>query len=540
MATLHAVPTVRNSAARLAVTLALAAAVAVATLSAQQPAPAAAADVPPGLDAYVERTLRELEVPGASIAIVKDGHVVLARGYGVRELGRPERVDENTLFQIASNTKAMTAGAIAILVSEGKLRWDDRVVDLLPWFRLGGDPYVTYEMTVRDLLTHRSGLGLGAGDLLWLHSTLGREEIVRRLKAIAPTASFRSRYAYDNVLFIAAGELVGAAAGGERWDDFVRRRIFEPLGMAATQTSVTRFRPGDNVAAPHGRVGGRMRVVPLDTVDNLGGGGAVNSSAADMAKWVRLQLDSGRLDGARRLWRPAETRQMWAAHVPQNIGEPAPPLPAVARPNFAAYALGWSVRDYRGRKLVTHSGGLSGMLSRVMLAPDERLGVVVLTNGEAPAYEALTYWILDHYLGAPAPRPDWTAAQAAVAARVRSTDAAYEDSIARARNRAAGPSLPLARYAGRYADPWYGDVTLAEEQGHLVLRWSHSPALTADLEHWQYDTFRARMRVGSVPDAFVTFALDARGAVDRMTMVPVLPSTDFSFNYQDLELRPVR
>ncbi|MEP6573347.1 MAG: serine hydrolase [Gemmatimonadota bacterium] len=490
--------------------------------------------LPKDLDAYVLRTLKELDQPGVAIAVVKDGKVVLTKGWGVRRLGDPSPVDEHTLFQIASNTKAMTAAALATLVHQGKLHWDDKVTDYLPWFQLGGDAYVSRELTIRDLLCHRSGLGLGAGDLLWFHSDLDRDGILHRLKYITPTASFRSRYAYDNVLFIAAGQIV-AAASGMSWDQYVKRNLFTPLGMTETQTSVTQFTPGENVAAPHGASDGHQQVIAFDTVDNIGGAGAVNSNVADMAKWLRVQLDSGRVDAATQLWTPAEARQMWEPQTILPIGNPSGSF-RIQRPNFAAYAMGWGVRDYRGQKLVTHSGGLAGMLSRVMLVPDQRLGIVVLSNGESSSFESLAWYILDSYLGAP--RTDWTAAYKTASDAGTATDRAYEDSIARARDRSSKPSLTLERYAGRYTDAWYGDVTIALEGDHLVLHWSHSPALTADLEHWQYDTFRARMRIRNVADAWVTFSLRPDGSIDEVKLLPLLPSTDFSFNYQDLLFRP--
>jgi hypothetical protein len=227
---------------------------------------------------------------------------------------------------------------------------------------------------------------------------------------------------------------------------------------------------------------------------------------------------------------------MWSSHIDIGIGNPPPALMAL-RPNFLGYGLGWTLRDYRGLKVVTHDGGLAGMLSRTVLIPEKKLGIVVLTNGETPAYQALAWWLADYYLGAP--RTDWSAAYAALGEQGQAADKAFVDSADAARDRDAGPSLPLARYAGRYQDSWYGDATIAVENGHLVMRWSHSAALTADLEHWQFDTFRAHMRVPNVADAFVTFTLKFDGTVDRMTLQPFLPSTDFSFNYQDLLFRPV-
>ncbi|MBX6364438.1 MAG: serine hydrolase [Gemmatimonadetes bacterium] len=499
-------------------------------------APALAAQASPlqGIDAEVARAMRAFEVPGLAVAVVKDGRVLLAKGYGVRELGKPEPVDENTVFQIASNTKAFTTAALGMLVDEGKLHWDDRVIDYLPWFRLY-DPYVTREFTIRDLLTHRSGLGLGAGDLLWLNSDYGRQEIVRRLRAVPPATSFRSAYAYDNVLYIAAGEVV-AAASGTSWDDFIRDRIFAPLGMRTASTSVRAFRPGDNVAVPHARIDGTLQVVARDTVDNIGPAGAVNANVAELAVWMRTQLDSGRIAGTdRRLWTAARTRDFWTGVTIMPIGSAAPELKAY-QPNFAEYGLGWNLRDYRGRKLVTHTGGLSGMTSRTLLVPSERIGIVVLTNSESPASTALAWTILDRLLRAPA--TDWIGGFRAAQRREEQEAADVERKAQAARAASSRPSLPLERYAGRYEDAMYGEATITTEAGRLVLRFRHSPAFTADLEHWQYDTFVARWRRANIPDAYVTFSLNPDGSIASFRMAAVSPLADFSYDYQDLRFVP--
>ncbi len=497
------------------------------------PASLPAQSVPPAdLDSYIARGLREFEVPGLAVAIVKDGRVVLARGYGVREMGKPAPVDAHTLFQIASNTKAFTAAALAILVDEGKLRWDDRVQTFLPWFELY-DPYVTREFTIRDLLTHRSGLRLGAGDLLWLHATYGREEIVRRLRTVPPVTSFRSAYAYDNVLYIAAG-LVAEAASGMSWDDFIRARIFGPLGMREATTSVTQSHDGDNVAMPHGHVNGRLAVVPRDSVDNIAPAGGINANVTDLAKWMITQLDSGRI-AAGRLWTQPRARDMWTGVTITPAGTPRGAL-APLRANFSEYALGWGLRDYHGWKVANHSGGLAGMISRTILVPDLKLGIVVLTNAEASLMDAVAYHILDAYVGAPP--TDWIAAWAAASVAGDASSDSVVRAAAAARDRTSHPSLPLDRYAGRYADAMYGDATIASEQGKLVLRMAHSPAMAADLEHWQYDTFVARWRTDNIPDAYVIFALNADGSIATFRMAPVSPAADFSFDYQDLLFRP--
>jgi CubicO group peptidase (beta-lactamase class C family) len=480
--------------------------------------------VPADMDSFVTRVLREFATPGAAIAVVRDGRTVLARGYGVRRLGAADAVTDRTLFQIASNSKAFTSGALAILVEEGKLRWNTRVVDVLPWFQLS-DPYVTREMTVLDLLVHRSGLGLGAGDLLWFHSTYGRDDIVRRLRWVPLQNSFRATYNYDNVLYDVAGAVVEAVSGGT-WDAFVHDRIFAPLGMTGSITSVAQL-PRDGVAAPHGMVGGRLQVVPLDSADNLGPGGGIVSNVAEMASWVRVQLDSGRVDATRRLWAASRTAELWTGRITTT-----PPRGS----NLAMYALGWNVYDYHGYKVVTHTGGLAGMISRVMLLPQLRSGFVILTNAESSAMSVLTEYLRDFFTGVPA--SDYVA-------RARQGDAefneaAFQARLDSARHRAVGPSLPLAGYAGTYRDAWYGDVTLTEESGHLVIRFLPSPAFTGDLEHWHYDTFRVHWRRPSLPDAWVTFSLRPDGTVGSAKMAAVSPSTDFSFDWQDLDLVPVR
>jgi CubicO group peptidase (beta-lactamase class C family) len=492
---------------------------------------------PPGIDRFVTSVMKQFEVPGLGLAIVKDGEVVLSKGYGVRTLGQATPVDARTLFGIASNTKAFTATTIGMLVEEGKLEWDRPVVNYLPWFQLS-DPYVTRELTVRDLLTHRSGLGLGAGDLLWWPpSTYDRKEIVRRLRYIPLATSFRSAYAYDNVLYLVAGELIEAVSGLS-WEDFVTNRILARVGMKESVARCADLESAKDVATPHARVEGVVRPVEPFTSDNTDPAGGIASSAEDMAKWLIVQLDSGRVAGDERLFSPRTTRQLWGMVTPIPIGEPPRELASI-QPNFSGYALGFGVRDYRGRKLVSHSGSLPGYVSGVAMIPESKLGVAVLTNQESQyAFAAITYRILDYYLGAPA--TDWAAAYETIRARRDSTVAAAEERTVMARDTVSHPSLPLSRYAGTYRDEWYGDVTIAPEKDGLVLRFSHTPLLVGDLEHWQYDTFVVRWRDRELrADAFISFALKPDGAIDQAKMQAVSPATDFSFDFQDLLLKPV-
>jgi len=495
---------------------------------------------PADLDAWVARAMKAFEVPGIAVAIVKDGTVVHAKGYGVRRLGEPAPVDDQTLFGIASNTKAFTAAALGMLVDESKLAWDDPVARHLPGFAMQ-DPYVSREITVRDTLSHRSGLGLGAGDLLfWPDTTVTRDEVVAAARSIPPASSFRSRYAYNNLMFVVAGQVI-AAVTGTSWDEVIRERIFVPLGMTSTRISNVGLTPADNVASPHSRgwrLVGALKPIQATRDDTWAAAAGIKSNLRDMAKWVTAQLARGKIDDTRRLFSERVADDMWQVTTPIRVSDPATPL-ADTKPNFSGYGLGWGLRDYRGRKIVSHTGGLTGMVTLVMLVPSEQLGIIVLTNQEeGGAFNAIGYHILDAYLGAPP--VDWVAAYRQVRDDQLKKAAEDEQKQMSARNRDSRPSLPLGAYAGDYADAWYGGASLAADSGHLVLRLLRTPAAVADLEHWQYDTFKAVFRDDTIPDAFVTFALDETGRIDTMKMVPTSDLADFSFDYRDLLFKPVR
>jgi len=455
---------------------------------------------------------------------------------GVRKLGDPTPVDEFTMFGIGSNTKAFTTAALATLVDEGKLSWDDPVYQRLPGFVMY-DPYVSHEMTIRDLLTHRSGMGLGEGDLLfWPHSTYTREEVIYKLRFMKPASSFRSHYAYDNLLYMTAGQIIPAVTGTS-WDDYVRQRIFAPLGMNHTNVSNAGIKPTDNVAFPHSYLEGKLQVIHFEVLDNAAPAGAINSCAADMAKWVQLQLNRGKFtDHDGRLFSEQRSKDMWSPQTILPTSDPPAPL-AKLKTNFADYALGWGLRDYHGRKLVGHTGGVAGFVSRVMLVPEENLGVVILTNAEeGGAFDSILYHVIDYYLSLPA--TDWIAAFKKVK-DTEEQDAAEQMKKAES-SRAANskPSLPLDKYAGIYNDAWYGPITIRSENGGLVMAFDHTPTMIGDLQHWQYDTFKAHWRDRTIEDAFVTFALNPDGTVNSVRMVAVSPLADFSFDYQDLLLKP--
>lgn len=409
------------------------------------------------IDAYAAKAGQDWRVPGFALAIVKDDAVVFARGYGVRELGKPEPVNEHTLFAIASNTKAFTAAALAILVDEGKIKWEDPVIKHLPGFQLY-DAYVTREMQVRDLLCHRSGLATFGGDLLWYMTTYSRDEILRRVRHLKPVTSFRTSYGYQNLMFLAAGQIIPAVTG-KSWDDYIREKFFAPLGMSRSNTSIAAFEAGGNVATPHNEVDGKINVIRYVNVDNLAPGGGINSSAVEVAQWLRLQLGRSRYQG-KEIFSAARAREMWTAHTSIPIGEQSERLNPTT--HFQAYGLGWFMMDYHGRKVLNHGGGLDGMTSQTGMIPEENLGVVVLTNSETPLSSILMRKVFDVFLGAP--RRDWSAESLERANKAKEARRAAAEKIEQERAQQTKPSLALAGYAGVYSSEMYGDARVDEER----------------------------------------------------------------------------
>jgi CubicO group peptidase (beta-lactamase class C family) len=453
--------------------------------------------------------MAEWEVPGLALAVVRGDSVIYARGYGVTRLGGSERVDEHTLFAIASTTKAMTVAVLGTLVDEGKVRWEDPVARHLPWFALA-DPYVTRELTVRDLLTHRAGAA--RLDNLWIASPFSRDEILRRARYLPQEDGFRDRYGYNNIMYIAAGELAAAAAGTS-WDSLLEDRLFGPLGMERSTSRAAVVEARGNAAHSHTRVDGKVTAIPRRDYDAIGGAGAVWSSAHDMARWMGMHLGRGSYRGTRIL-SEARVREMY---------QPATVMPIDTVTNrlhptnhFQGYALGWRVQDLNGGRLVHHSGSINYTRTHVTLVPEEGIGIVGMANESGSNLQwALTHWILDRLQGRE-PR-DWSALYLEVARRGDGRAAEAETERQRARLAGVGPSLPLEGYAGTYEDDLFGTVSLAVEpgtnggNGRLVLH--YSPEYVADLEPWHQDQFRATWRRPGAGRTFVQFTLDTRGRV---------------------------
>lgn len=497
------------------------------------------------LDRDVNSALKLFDVPGIAIAIVKDGKVITVKGFGVRKLGEPAPVDAKTLFEVASNSKGFTAAALAMLVDEGKLAWDDPVTKHLPGFQMH-DSYVTGAMTIRDLLTHRSGLGLGAGDLLWWPTTtFTTDEIIEKLRYIRPATSFRNSYAYDNLLYIVAGKIIADKAG-KSWGEAMHERILAPLGMTGTTTSLAENAGNPDVANAHSKINGKIAAVKSMPVPNAVGAVGINTNAEDIAKWMMVLLDEGKIAGVKdkdgkpaRLLSEKQARELWTAQTPIKIAEPKPAL-AATKPNFSAYGLGFQLRDYKGMKVAMHGGALQGFYSRVLMVPDAKLGVAILTNAEnGGSMTALQWRILDHYLQA-APS-DWLALVAKVEQDQHAEEVKKQVKASGARAAKSQPSLPLAAYDGEYEDAWYGKVVIKPEGKKHILSFTRTPDLTGELEHWQHDTFIVRWKERNFnADAYVTFSLNPDGSIDRVKMAPVSAETDFSYDFQDLSLAPVK
>ncbi len=458
------------------------------------------------LDQTVEAVLRGWQIPGMAVTVVKDDQVLLAKGYGLRETSKPERVDEHTLFAIASNTKAYTATAVGLLVQEGLLGWDDPVTKYLPSFRLY-DARATEMLSVRDLLCHRAGLGTYAGDLLQM-SNYPVEEVMERVRYIEPAYPFRAGYGYCNLLFIAAGRVIETVSGMS-WDDFIRERLFKPLGFVESVTAPRFFGERTNIAAPHEEIDGKVQRVSYREDAGFGAAGSICASVTDAAKWLRLQLGGGVLEGRQIV----ETDILEETHTAHTL---IPMLPEERRlfptRHFTAYGLGWFMNDHHGRKVIRHTGGLDGMLSSTVLVPEEGIGIMVLTN-KLPntGYVALPYTILDRLLGIEG--RDWFQAYREFEGETRRKLEEEKEKVAAARTPGTRPGLPLEAFAGEYDAPIIGGATVRVEGGTLHIQLHAHPGLSGILSHWHYDSFMCKWDDPILGESLMPFTGDGQGHI---------------------------
>ena len=461
-----------------------------------------------GFDDYVNKAIKDWEVPGVAIAVIKDDKIVFAKGYGVREMGKSDKVDENTVFAIGSSSKAFTSAAIAMLVDEKKLKWDDKVTEYLPGFELY-DPYVTREMTVRDLLSHR--IGLERGDQLWYATDYSREDILRRIRYLEPSSSVRSKFGYQNIMYLAAGQILPSVAN-KNWDDYMNERIFKPLGMKDTNTSIRLLKGKNNVATPHQTVDDKLQPVAYRLIDNIGPAGSINSNVVDMAQWVRLQLNNGKYDG-KQLISAANIKEMQTSQTIMRIEGAYPIIYPDA--HFLSYGLGWFLSDFRGKKLVEHGGAIDGMRAEVAMIPEENIGVVILTNaGGTLLPQFLSYRIFDAFMGKEA--KDWSGEALAKYKPLLAQAQAAQKKMLDSRVQNTKPSLDLDKYAGDYKSEMYGDVKVMLQNGKLKA--TFGPNFNGELEHWHYDVFHVIWQDKVQGKGFISFRLNQQGKVAEMNV----------------------
>jgi CubicO group peptidase (beta-lactamase class C family) len=459
-----------------------------------------------GFDAYVRKAVADWDATGLAIAVVKDGRLLFAKGYGVRDVEAGGAVDEHTRFAIGSTTKAMTAAALGMLVDEGKLSWDDPVTKYLPWFQLR-DPWVTREITIRDLLTHRAGLG--NADFLWYQRKADPREILEKLRLVTPAYSMRSSFIYQNLMYAAAGMVV-AQAGGMPWADFVRTRIWQPIGMNETLASLAETEGQPDVARPHDRVDGKTVKIENASVDLVAPAGSIWSSVYDMSKWERFLLAGGVTEDGTRLLETSTVDELFKPETMVPLMDYYPASTELIHPHWTTYGFGWFQEDYRGEKVDFHTGSIDGMVAIAGLIRDRNLGVYVLANRDhVEVRHALMYAVFDRFIGEP--RRDWSADLKAMYDSLAAQTEARQARMEEERVQGTSPSLPLAAYAGRYTDPLFGELVVSETPDGL--RADLGPGRPGTLEHWSYDTFRLRFDARWRGSTLGTFVLGPDGKV---------------------------
>ena len=479
------------------------------------------------LDQYYSKMVKDWDIPSATIGIVKDSKLVFTGSYGVKEVGKNDRPDANTNYAIASNSKAFTSAIIGMLVDEGKLNWNDKVKDYLPYFAVY-DPWVSANVTIRDLLSHRVGLGTFSGDVIWYKSDLSAEEIVKRIQFIPKAYDFRAGYGYSNVMYITAGEVIRAVTS-KSWAENVKERIFNPLKMERTVTNPDRLDQLGNYATPHARENNVN--IPIDWVnwEEIGALGGVISNVNDISKWMILNLNNG-INGKDTLFSKLTRNMVWTPHNNHMVDQ-------TKKNDFNrhlnAYGLGWGLSDYHGNLRVGHTGGYDGMITAITMIPDKKLGVVVLTNGMKSPIMAATYYALDQYLGEET--VDWSAKMLANNNLNQKSDTRVSDRKSK-RVMNTTSSVPLGDYVGTYKSDIYGDITISKLGADLKMKFEHSPDLSATLEHWHYDVFEIKWDVKHAWFNFgtVKFNLDNNLKVQGLDFD--VPNDDIFFE----ELKPYK
>ncbi len=484
------------------------------------------------VDVLVEKTLKTFNVPGIAVGIVKDGKLVLAKGYGVANIKTGKKVDANTLFGIASNSKSFTAAALAMLVDEGKIKWDDKVIKYLPEFKMYND-YVTNEFTIRDLLTHRSGLGLGAGDLMiWPDGhDFTPKDIIKNIQYLKPVSDFRAKYDYDNLLYVIAGELIEQVSG-KSWCTFVEERMMKPLHMDNSAASWSRLKDTTNTIVPHVETNGKLEVIPRYINSIFDAAAGIYSSVNDLSKWLILQMNNGKYDGNQQLFSQKQHDEMWKPQTIMPVTNYKP-----YKTLFRNYGLGWRVEDVNGYLQVSHTGGLDGIVTQTLMIPEIQLGIIVLTNQQmGSAFMAISNTIKDRYLGF-----TYTDHVERLSGELNQkeedadkiTDEVWATVAKNTKNKV---KIDYSKYVGNYKDPWFGTVTISKKNDKLYFASNRSKRLTGEIFFYKDQNFVVKWDVRSFhADAHIFFDLDANGNATHFKMKAISPLTDFSYDFHDLD-----
>lgn len=461
------------------------------------------------IDSYIKQAMNEWKMPGFAVAIVKNDSVIFSKGYGVRNIEKNEPVDENTNFMIASCSKAFTTASIARLVDQGKLKWDDPVIKYLPYFHMF-DPWVTKEMTIRDLVTHRSGLATFSGDILWLGSTYDKDEVIHRSQYLKPTTSFRSRYGYQNIMFSVAGEVIKAVSD-TNWHSYVKHNFFEPLGMERSNTSIKEMKEKGNNAWPHRTKDGN--VVPHSdyySIETVAPAGAINSNVIDMAQWIRLQLNKGKY-GDIRIFSERQSNEMWSNNM--FLGN-------------SNYGLGWFIAYNNGKRVLNHGGGMPGMISDVTIIAEEKFGMVILSNYETGMVNAIRNYIMDIMLNVEPKDYNKTSLESFKRRLENFEKENKRREEVRVKN--TRPSLPLEKYCGIYEDKMYGKAEVSIKDGKLFLQFIPSPTFRGELKHYHFDQFYVDWEDEFLTRGWIKFDMNFNGEIKQFA-IEVPNSPDFIF-----------
>lgn len=493
------------------------------------------------IDKLVKEAMETFNVAGVAIGIVKDGKVIHNKGYGVKSIETNQPIDEHTNFAIASNTKAFTTAALSILVDNGELSWNDKVVDIIPEFKMYND-YVTQNFIIKDLVTHRSGLGLGAGDLqFWpTGADFTMEDILKNFKYFKPVSPLRTKYDYDNILYVVAGEVI-ARVSGLSWEEYIKQKILNPLEMDDTYTYYGEIEDFSNIATPYLNTNGELQVVePFknDPEKINGAAAAIISNVDDLSKWMLVHLNEGNYGEnlEKELFSKKNHREMWKLHTVYNAD-----TSARYNSHFAGYGLGWALSDAQGNMIVSHGGYVAGMLSRVLMLPDLNFGMAILTNTELSGgrlNRAVINTIIDKYLGLN--KKDWVSYYFEKYNKQDAKGDSVTSKVWATVDTANQSNINVEDYIGIYEDNWFGKVEIDTLDSRLWFKSLRSPKLSGPMYYYKANAFAVKWTRRELnADAFALFSLDEEGKAQSIKMKGISPNIDFSYDFQDLDLQRI-